>query len=86
MEQNIKIQEHNLAIRSIISLHQPLDSFLCVFLPNDLIIKFNKIECNVLKIHSADIELVDEECRPVKIDKTDKFSIPPYFIALWFNL
>lgn len=59
---------------------------LFFFLPNDLTIKFNKIECNVLKIHSVDIELVDEECRPVKFDKTDKFSIPPYFIALWFNM
>lgn len=86
MKQSIKIQEHNLVIRSIISLHQPLDSFLCGLLPNDLIIKLNKTECNVLKIHWADIELVDEEYRPVKIDKTDKFSIPSYFIALWFNM
>lgn len=51
-------------------------------LPNDLTAKFNKIECNILKIHSTHIELVDEECRPVKIDKTDKFSIASYFIAL----
>lgn len=51
-------------------------------LPNDLTAKFNKIECNVVKIHSADIGLVDEECRPVKIDKTDKSSIASNFIAL----
>lgn len=51
-------------------------------LPNNLTTKFDKIECNVLKIHSTNIELVDEEFRPVKIDKTDKSSIAFYFIAL----
>lgn len=55
-------------------------------LPNDLTATFNKIECKVLKIHSTNIELVDEECRPVKIDKTDKSSIASYFIAVLVQL
>lgn len=33
-----------------------------------------------------DIELVDEECRPVKIDKTGKFFVASYFIALLVQL